>query len=40
VETAAQADALVRLGVDRAQGHHFGRPGPAADFGTAAVPGG
>jgi diguanylate cyclase (GGDEF)-like protein/PAS domain S-box-containing protein len=29
VETADQAAVLTRLGVDRAQGHHFGRPGPA-----------
>lgn len=29
VETAAQARELTRIGVDRAQGHHFGRPAAA-----------
>ena len=28
VETADQASVLTGLGVDRGQGHHFGRPGP------------
>jgi len=30
VESGEQAAVLTRLGVDRAQGHHFGRPGPIA----------
>ena len=30
VETAAQADSLLRLGCHRAQGFHFARPGPEA----------
>ena len=29
VETADQAAVLTGLGVDRGQGHHFGRPRPA-----------
>jgi EAL domain-containing protein (putative c-di-GMP-specific phosphodiesterase class I) len=32
VETGADADALLALGVDYGQGWHFGRPGPAADL--------
>lgn len=32
VETAQQAQALLELGCDFAQGFHFGRPEPAADF--------
>jgi EAL domain-containing protein (putative c-di-GMP-specific phosphodiesterase class I) len=32
VETAADAAALVSLGVDHGQGYHFGRPGPASDL--------
>ena len=32
VETAADAAALLALGVDHGQGWHFGRPGPAADL--------
>jgi len=31
VETAEQAELLTALGVDRAQGHHFGHPQAAAD---------
>lgn len=31
VETAAEAECLLRLGLTRAQGHHLGRPAPAAD---------
>ncbi|MFA5885461.1 MAG: EAL domain-containing protein [Acidimicrobiia bacterium] len=31
VETADQAATLARLGVDRAQGHHFGSPAPPKD---------
>ena len=41
VETAADADRLLALGVDGGQGWHFGRPAPvevllAASAGTAA----
>jgi EAL domain-containing protein (putative c-di-GMP-specific phosphodiesterase class I) len=36
VETAAQAEALYRLGYQYAQGFHFGRPVPAAGI-TSAV---
>jgi EAL domain-containing protein (putative c-di-GMP-specific phosphodiesterase class I) len=32
VEHAEQADALLALHCDSAQGHHFGRPEPAAVF--------
>ncbi len=32
VETAAQAEALLQLGCDFAQGYHFGRPEPADAF--------
>jgi diguanylate cyclase (GGDEF)-like protein/PAS domain S-box-containing protein len=32
VETAAQAEVLSAMGVDRAQGHHFGRAVPAGEF--------
>ena len=32
VETAADADALLSLGVDLGQGWHFGRPGPPEDL--------
>ncbi|HYN92775.1 MAG TPA: EAL domain-containing protein [Pilimelia sp.] len=32
VETAADAHALLTLGVDHAQGWHFGRPGPPEDL--------
>jgi EAL domain-containing protein (putative c-di-GMP-specific phosphodiesterase class I) len=32
VETVADADTLLSLGVDHGQGWHFGRPGPATDL--------
>ena len=32
VETAAHAQALLGLGCPVAQGYHYGRPEPAADF--------
>lgn len=32
IETAADASALVKLGVDLGQGWYYGRPGPAADL--------
>jgi EAL domain-containing protein (putative c-di-GMP-specific phosphodiesterase class I) len=38
VETAADAAALLTLGVDYGQGWHFGRPAPAADLMAPAVP--
>ena len=35
IETAADAAALVRLGVDYGQGWHYGRPGPATELDNA-----
>ena len=32
VEESAQAEALLALGCDEAQGYYFGRPVPATDF--------
>jgi EAL domain-containing protein (putative c-di-GMP-specific phosphodiesterase class I) len=37
VETAADGDVLLTLGVDYGQGWHYGRPGPAADLPAAAA---
>ena len=39
VETPVEADALTELGVDMAQGYHFGRPVPVAEISELIAPG-
>ena len=39
VESQTEADALTQLGVDMAQGYHFGRPVPAAEITEMLAPG-